>query len=143
MKYESLNTEFPDTNEKLIDICREYSLYTWIPQKMAHPVPIKIAYGCWYEDFEGKKYFDLSSQLVCVNIGYGQKKVADAIKEQVDILPYVKPMDTHAARAVASLKSYEESASRTTVTGCPLKGVFYALFTGSPVNGSMYSFSDI
>lgn len=107
MKYESLNTEFPDTNEKLIDICREYSLYTWIPQKMAHPVPIKTAYGCWYEDFEGKKYFDLSSQLVCVNIGYGQKKVADAIKEQVDILPYVKPMDTHAARAAASKKLIE------------------------------------
>lgn len=107
MKYESLNTEFPDTNEELIDICREYSLYTWIPQKMAHLVPIKTAYGCWYEDFEGKKYFDLSSKLVCVNIGYGQKKVADAIKAQVDILPYVKPMDTHAARATASKKLIE------------------------------------
>ena len=74
---------------------------------MAHPLPIKTAYGCWYEDFEGKKYFDLSSQLVCVNIGYGQKKVVDAIKEQVDILPYVKPMDTHAARATASKKLIE------------------------------------
>lgn len=35
------------------------------------------------------------------------EKVADAIKEQVDILPYVKPMDTHAARAAASKKLIE------------------------------------
>lgn len=35
------------------------------------------------------------------------EKVADAIKEQVDVLPYVKPMDTHAARAAASKKLIE------------------------------------
>lgn len=35
------------------------------------------------------------------------EKVADAIKERVDILPYVKPMDTHATRAAASKKLIE------------------------------------
>lgn len=107
MKLNAINTELPETNEELKEMCRDYSLFTWIPQKAAHPMPISKAYRCWYEDFEGHKYFDLSSQLVCVNIGYGQEKVANAIKEQVDLLPYVKPMDIHASRAAASKKLIE------------------------------------
>lgn len=103
----AFKTELPETNEALKEMCHDYSLFTWVAQKDAHPTPIKTAKGCWYEDFEGNKYFDLSSQLVCVNIGYGQQKVADAIKEQVEILPYIKPMDIHDVRAAASKKLIE------------------------------------
>lgn len=104
---ESFKTKLPETNEELKEMCKEYSLFTWVAQKETNPTPIKTAKGCWYEDFEGNKYFDLSSQLVCVNIGYGQEKVANAIKEQVDILPYIKPMDIHNVRAAASKKLVE------------------------------------
>lgn len=103
----SMKTAIPQTNLETEELCKEYSFFTWVAQKNAHPVPIKSAKGCWYEDFEGKRYFDLGSQLVCVNIGYGQQKVADAIKEQVDMLPYVKPMDITAIRAAASKKIIE------------------------------------
>jgi taurine--2-oxoglutarate transaminase len=47
--------------------------------------------GIYFYDEEGKKYFDMSSQLVNLNIGYGNQKVIDAIKDQADKLAYVGP----------------------------------------------------
>ena len=103
----SIKTYVPDTNEEVVKMCKDYSFFTWAPQNAAHPTPVKKASGCWYEDFDGKKYFDLGSQLICVNIGYGQQKVIDAIKEQVEIIPYIKPGDVTAIRAAASKKLIE------------------------------------
>jgi L-2,4-diaminobutyrate transaminase len=38
--------------------------------------------GVWVEDIDGKTYLDSAAGLWCVNIGYGQTRVADAIYEQ-------------------------------------------------------------
>jgi taurine--2-oxoglutarate transaminase len=103
----SVNTVIPDTNEEVLQLCADYSFFTWYPQKAVHPIPIKSAQGCWMEDFNGKKYFDLGNQLVCVNAGYGQQKIADAIAEQVGQLPYVRNQDVTAIRAAASKKMIE------------------------------------
>ena len=36
--------------------------------------------GCYFWDADGKRYFDMNSQLMCVNIGHGDKRVIQAIK---------------------------------------------------------------
>lgn len=46
------------------------------------------AYGVYVVDTEGKKYIDLSSQLMCSNLGHGQKKIQDAIKEAISQTDY-------------------------------------------------------
>jgi putrescine aminotransferase len=39
-------------------------------------------------DSNGKKYLDAFAGLWCVNIGYGRKEIADAVREQMNELPY-------------------------------------------------------
>lgn len=44
--------------------------------------------GVTFKDARGKKYIDGSSQLICVNLGYGQQEIVDAAAEQMRKLPY-------------------------------------------------------
>jgi adenosylmethionine-8-amino-7-oxononanoate aminotransferase len=46
------------------------------------------SHGIYLQDTEGKEYIDGSSQLLCVNLGYGQKEIIDAVREQMEKLPY-------------------------------------------------------
>ncbi len=39
-------------------------------------------------DAKGKRYLDCLSSLYCVNIGYGNERIADAVHEQIQVLPY-------------------------------------------------------
>ena len=47
--------------------------------------------GIYFWDADGKRYVDMNSQLMCVNIGHGDKRVIDAIKRQADELVYAGP----------------------------------------------------
>ena len=49
---------------------------------------IDKSHGIYLQDAEGKEYIDGSSQLICVNLGHGQKGLIDAIKEEVEKLQY-------------------------------------------------------
>lgn len=70
---------------------KEYVLHSWSVQGKLDPIVIDKAEGIYFWDADGKKYYDMSSQLVNLNIGYGNKKVADAISEQVAKLPFIGP----------------------------------------------------
>lgn len=64
-----------------------------------NPIPVEKADGIFFWDYNGKKYYDMSSQLANVNLGYGNKEIINAIKEQVDILPYIAPAYASGPRA--------------------------------------------
>ena len=42
-------------------------------------------------DYDGKRYTDMSSQLVNLNVGFGNRKIIDAIKAQAEKICYVAP----------------------------------------------------
>ena len=44
--------------------------------------------GAYFWDAKGKKYVDFMSQVFNVNVGMGNRKVIDAMKRQLDALPY-------------------------------------------------------
>jgi len=46
------------------------------------------SHGIYLQDTEGKEYIDGCSQLLCVNLGYGQKEIIDAVREQMEKLPF-------------------------------------------------------
>lgn len=69
----------------------KYVLKSWSKQKDIHPIPIEKAEGIYFYDFDGNRYADMSSQLVNLNLGYGNKAIGDAIKEQVDKYCYISP----------------------------------------------------
>lgn len=51
-------------------------------------IAIDKSYGIYFQDTEGKEYIDGSSQLVCVNLGYGRQELVDAIREELGKLQY-------------------------------------------------------
>jgi len=65
---------------------------TWRPQRdWKKPLFITRAEGVYFYDDTNRRYLDFSSQLMCSNLGHGNKKIIEAICEQARKLPYVAP----------------------------------------------------
>ncbi len=79
------------SKEEIKKLDREHVLHSWSVQGTLDPTVVTKAEGIYFYDADGKKYYDMSSQLVNLNIGYGNKKVADAIAEQAHKLPFIGP----------------------------------------------------
>ncbi len=78
----------------------EHSFWSWSAQGKVSPIPVTKAKGVYFWDADGKRYLDLNSQLMCVNIGHGDERVIEAIAAQARELPYVAPSLTTKPRAV-------------------------------------------
>jgi taurine--2-oxoglutarate transaminase len=81
------------------EISGKHTYGTWRRQKGFLPLHVVSAQGCYFTDSTGKRYLDLSSQLMCSNLGHGNRAVIDAIKQQAEELAFVAPGYTTRARA--------------------------------------------
>jgi taurine---2-oxoglutarate transaminase len=70
---------------------RKLNYGTWKVQKNWMPLHITDAEGCYFIDGNGKRYLDLSSQLMCLNLGHKNQAVMEAIAAQARSLPYIAP----------------------------------------------------
>lgn len=86
------------SREQTIEYDKKYNQHPWLKGN-TEPIPIEKAEGIFFYDFNGKKYYDMSSQLSCVNIGYGNKDVIQAVNDQVKTLPYIAPAYASAPRS--------------------------------------------
>ena len=68
-----------------------YCLQSWSRQRGLNPLPIEKAEGIYMYDFDGNRYTDMSSQLVNLNVGHGNRAIIDAIKEQAEKYCYLSP----------------------------------------------------
>ena len=88
------------TRQQILDLSRETTLYEWTAQSTLKPLVVDHAKGIYFWDADGKRYMDFNSQLMCVNIGYGDERVINAISRQLAAVPYVAPTtSTTAVRA--------------------------------------------
>ncbi len=87
------------TGNEIKETQKKYVLQSWSKQGSLNPIPIEKAEGIYYYDFDGNRYTDMASQLVNLNLGYGNKDIADAIKEQVDKYCYIGPSIASEPRA--------------------------------------------
>jgi len=55
------------------------------------PLYITKAEGVYFFDEANRGYLDFSSQLMCSNLGFGNKMIVDAICRQAKKLPYIAP----------------------------------------------------
>ena len=76
-----------------------YVLQSWSKQKGLKPIPVQKAEGIYFYDYDGKRYADMSSQQVNVNLGYGNKDISEAIKNKLDQYAYIGPSYGDASRA--------------------------------------------
>jgi taurine---2-oxoglutarate transaminase len=90
------------TSQQIVELTKKLNYGTWRFQKGWNPLHIADAEGCWFTDGHGKRYLDLSSQLMCVNLGHKNPAVIAAIAEQAQDLAYAGPAYATAARAELS-----------------------------------------
>lgn len=79
------------TGAEVSNTCKTYSLQSWSKQSAIAQLPVEKAEGIYFWDYDGNRYTDMSSQLVNMNLGFGNKAIGDAIKEQVDKFCFVGP----------------------------------------------------
>ena len=84
--------------------------------------------GVYIEDRDGKRSLDGFAGLYCVNVGYGQTKIAEAIAEQAHKLSYYHAYVGHGSEAAIAL-------SRMIIERAPkgMSRVYYGL-SGSDAN---------
>lgn len=90
------------SSQQIVDLTRQLNYGTWRFQKSWNPMHIADAEGCWFTDGSGKRYLDLSAQLMCVNLGHKNPAVIAAIARQAQELAYASPAYATKARAELS-----------------------------------------
>ena len=79
------------TAAEIVALTKRHTIFSWSAQASVNPIPMVKGEGIYFWDAEGKRYVDMNSQLMCVNIGHGNRRVIDAIKRQADELVYAGP----------------------------------------------------
>jgi taurine--2-oxoglutarate transaminase len=86
---------------------KKYSLQSWSKQNHIDPMPVEKAEGIYFWDYDGNRYTDMSSQLVNLNVGFGNRAIGEAIKKQVDQYCFIGPSYGTESRAVLAKKIVE------------------------------------
>src|SRR3990170_609942 len=89
----------PMSAAEIVEKSKRYTLDDWQAQSKASPIAVDRAEGVYFWDVDGTRYLDFNSQLMGVNIGHGDKRVADAIARQAEKLPYISLFMAYETRA--------------------------------------------
>src|ERR687887_275424 len=93
-----------ELGQQIVEEAKRYVLHSWSVQDAVQPIPVAGGEGCWFWDYDGKRYLDFASQLVNVSIGHQHPKVVAAIKEQAEKLCTIgPPMATEPRSTLARL----------------------------------------
>ena len=95
------------TGPEIVSLSRKHTLYEWSAQSKVDPIPVASAKGIYFYTPEGKRFIDFNSQLMSVNIGHGDERVINAIKEQAETLAYANPFMATEPRARLGAKLAE------------------------------------
>lgn len=76
---------------QVVEKQKKYVLQSWSKQGGLNPIAVEKAEGIYFYDYDGKRYTDMSSQLVNLNLGFGNEDIAEAIKAQVDKFCFIGP----------------------------------------------------
>jgi taurine--2-oxoglutarate transaminase len=99
---------------------KEYVVHSWSVQSALDPLVITRTKGVHMWDENGKRYIDMTSQLMNQNIGHQHPRVVQAIKDQADKLCFVAPGVAYESRSLLG-KALAE------VTPGDLKRFFFTL----------------
>lgn len=90
------------TSKEVVELTKKLNYGTWKVQKSWNPMHVVDSEGCYFIDSSGKRYLDLSAQLMCVNLGHKNQAVIRAIAEQAQKLAYIAPSYATDVRAELS-----------------------------------------
>ena len=67
-----------------------YVMQSWAVQGQP-TIPVQRAEGIYFWDYDGNKYADMSSLLVCSNLGHSNQAIKDAMMEQMKSMCFMAP----------------------------------------------------
>ncbi|MEE8420559.1 MAG: aminotransferase class III-fold pyridoxal phosphate-dependent enzyme [Dehalococcoidales bacterium] len=74
--------------EKLLKYDREHIVGSRWAIGGNNGIVLEKGYGIYLQDTEGKTYIDSGSQLICVNLGYSQQEIINAVRDEMEKLPF-------------------------------------------------------
>ena len=74
--------------EKLLKYDREHIVGSRWTIGGNNGIVLEKGYRIYLQDTEGKEYIDSGSQLICVNLGYSQHEIIDAVRDEMEKLPF-------------------------------------------------------
>jgi taurine--2-oxoglutarate transaminase len=121
------------TAQEVLAKNREYAFFSWSVQRDVTPIAIDTGKGVYFWDLNGKRYMDLSAQLVNLQLGYQHPKVVAAIQEQAAQLTCAHP-------SMATDKKGELARLLAEVTPGNLKKTLFTL-AGADANENAIKFA--
>ncbi len=88
------------SDDEILPLSLEHNFWTWSAQSKVSPIPVTKAKGVYFWDTSNKRYLDLNSMVMCVNIGHGDERVIHAMVDQVRELPFAGPQMATKPRAL-------------------------------------------
>jgi taurine--2-oxoglutarate transaminase len=95
------------SGDEIVALTRKHTLFEWSAQSKVDPIPVARAKGVHFWTPEGKRFIDFNSQLMSVNIGHGDERVARAVQEQMAKIAYANPFMATEPRARLGAKLAE------------------------------------
>jgi taurine--2-oxoglutarate transaminase len=95
------------SDSDILSYSLEHNFWTWSAQSKVNPIPIRSAKGVYFWDTSNKRYLDLNSMVMCVNIGHGDERVINAIIDQARELTFAGPQFATKPRAMLGKKLME------------------------------------
>jgi taurine---2-oxoglutarate transaminase len=96
------------SGEEVQELDQKYVMHSWSKQGLSH-IPVERSEGIYFYDYDGNKYVDMSSLLVCTNLGHDNKVIIDAIKEQADKMCFMAPLYASAPKSQLAQKIIDVS----------------------------------
>ena len=91
---------FDLSDDEILPLSLKHNFWTWSAQAKVEPIPVVRAKGVYFWDTSGKRYLDLNSMTMCVNIGHGDERVVEAIAAQARELTFAAPAMATRPRAL-------------------------------------------
>jgi len=90
-------TDAQATEERFL---RQIFIRSQMQEFVKEPLLMAKAEGVWYEDVHGRRYLDALSGIYVVSTGHNNRRVIDAVREQLDTLAFSPPMHGSNPQAV-------------------------------------------
>lgn len=78
------------TGKEIAQMHKDYVMQSW-SKSGVDALPVERAEGIYFYDYDGKKYADMASLLVCSNLGHELPEIVEAIKKQADTMCFMAP----------------------------------------------------
>ena len=100
------------TGKEIAQMHKDYVMQSWA-KSGGDVLPVERAEGIYFYDYDGNKYADMASLLVCSNLGHELPEIVEAIKAQADKMCFMAPAYASEPKSVLAKMLVEAAGADT------------------------------